>query len=425
MKKIKKYATDADLDSGSLKLDAYLQQTQNFLSRDHRLECSSKKNIPLAGIVPLVAASLVPMAMNAQCNQAVFTPSNTATANVAGNGTDMTIDVDGDGTIDFELDIALGTAGGGSPNLGDLFLHPENGAEVLCYAAGGGYFYVNKYNTNNAITSAGTVWKSGPSLPGGQCTMDYQTSGQWHGTGPVTGYVGFRIDGNRLGFMEVVYETGVQVSVTVALTGTQDDEAQPLTSINAGNCPGLLPVELSKFTAATKGDQVKLEWTTQTEINNEGFEIQRSMNGRDFAKLDWVKGQGNASSAIDYNYTDKVSLNTQYYYRLKQIDYDGRYSFSDVRTVISKDDQGVILHDISPNPISGALARVKVSANADEQLSFNVFDALGQLVVEQTISVTGGTNTYNLDVESLANGSYFVKLSGSNHASYKKIVIAK
>jgi len=91
----------------------------------------------------------------------------------------------------------------------------------------------------------------------------------------------------------------------------------------------VLPVEFTDFKIHTTGDVNTLKWSTATESNNSGFEIQRSTDGSTYDKVDWVKGNGDSNTIIKYEYQDIVASSQQYYYRLRQVDYDGRYSFSE------------------------------------------------------------------------------------------------
>lgn len=428
MKKLKKYSKDYNTEDPNELLKSYVNQTNHLLSQSAKQFLSSRRNMPLLGIIPIVASSLLPANIQAQCNVAIFSPSNSVTGDIpGGNLADMTIDVDGDGTIDYHLDASTGTAGGGSPSLGDLFIKPQNGAEVLCYNAGGGYYYTTRFNTNDAITSASGIWKDAPSLNNNQATLDYQSFGPWHGTGTVTGYLGLRIDGNRLGFMEVSWDNNTNtVTVTSALTGMQDDESQPLTSINAGDCPALLPVEFISFDAEVKDGKAMLYWVTGSEVNNEGFEIQRSIDGQDYRKIGWVTGQGNSQVRIDYNYEDKsISANTNYYYRLMQKDYDGNTRYSQVRNAMYTHDRGFVLDAIKPNPTFDNSLYVPVKISADAQVEISIYDAMGQQLKVTKSNILSGSQDIEIDISDIPNGIHFVKVEGNGQTSFQKVAIQK
>ena len=100
------------------------------------------------------------------------------------------------------------------------------------------------------------------------------------------------------------------------------------------NCPiGPLPVELLSFTAIRRNDNVQLKWQTASETNNDFFNIERSEDGRHWQTLGKMDGAGNSSETLAYTWTDQSPLRGLSYYRLKQVDFDGRYAYSWVRSV--------------------------------------------------------------------------------------------
>lgn len=415
MKKIIKYSKDSDKASSMDKLKAYQNQAKSVLSNHSEGALRSKPLSPLTAIVPLMAVALTPVGLMAQCGVSVFTPSNVLDSN---NPANMTIDVDGDGTIDFELDAQTDS----------LFLFPQNGAEVIASVASGAYRFVTKLNAGDPITSADPNWRMAADLPSGAATMDYQASGNWDGSGTITGYVGIRIDGNRLGFMEVSWNddsTVDEVTVTVALTGVTHPDDPIATSVGAGNCAAL-PVELIEFRADSKDGQTVLRWSTATEINNAGFEVQRSTDGSDFRKVGWIDGEGNSSRMLSYAYEDQFTTkNVEYYYRLKQVDIDGGFEYSNVVTTINRDESKFMLHEIFPNPSNGSMVTVNVTAITTDDLKIEVYDALGKVVHQQNVVTVEGPNLIELNVSDIVNGSYFIKVGSQGFTTYKKLVIAK
>lgn len=415
MKKIKKYSAENTKEAVQERLNSYQIQAESILSNTENTFTSSTKS-PLSSIVPLVAVALTPVGLNAQCGISVFNPSNVLDSDIA--NPNMTIDVDGDGTIDFELD----------PQTDSLFLFPQNGAEVIASVASGAYRYVTRLNNGDPITSADPDWRTAGDLPGGAATLDYQNYGNWDGAGTIVGYVGIRINGDRLGFMEVSWnDDGAvdEVTVTVALTGAMHPDDPAVTSIDAGDCVAL-PVELVEFKGEIRGGNTILNWSTATEINNAGFEVQRSTDGKDFRKVGWVTGEVNSSRKLSYEYTDNtIQSNREYYYRLKQVDVDGRHEFSNVITVTHRDHSRLMLEEIMPNPVAADQVLLQLSSGNEEQLRLEIFNTVGERVMEQEIRTNVGYNSHTLDIQSLSNGTYFVKVSGSEDSSYKKMIVAK
>ncbi|MEM9340859.1 MAG: T9SS type A sorting domain-containing protein [Bacteroidota bacterium] len=98
-----------------------------------------------------------------------------------------------------------------------------------------------------------------------------------------------------------------------------------------GNCSGVLPVELISFSAIQKGNNCELAWETASEINNEGFYVERSINpDQGFMDVGFVSGNGDSEEIIRYRYVDTSASGGRYYYRLKQVDYDGKFEYSPI-----------------------------------------------------------------------------------------------
>lgn len=416
MKKIKKSLQDSDRLTNSEKLKAYHLQADSILQNKGQNTLRAKSFSPLASIVPLAAVALTPLGINAQCGVAVFTPSNVLDSDAS---IDMQIDVDGDGTTDFLLD----------PQTNSLFLKPINGAEVIANPVGG-YFYVDRLNAGDVISSANPNWKKQADLPSGAATMDYNNvGGEWNGAGTITGYVGIRIDGNRLGFMEIAWnDDGAvdQVVVTSSLTGVEDQASPEVTSIGASNCL-ILPVELVDFRADIRNGKTVLGWSTASEINNAGFEIQRSTDGSDYRKVGWVAGEINSNEELSYKFEDKtISSNIEYYYRLKQVDLDGKHEYSTIVRVIDRDASIVMLQRIYPNPVSNDHVQLTISGDAGlSNMTVDVYNAMGQVILTKSITKIGHDDDLTLDIATLSNGSYFIKLNADQQSSYQKMVVAR
>ncbi len=113
-----------------------------------------------------------------------------------------------------------------------------------------------------------------------------------------------------------------------------------------------LPVQWISFTGNATSNGVQLQWTTANEFNNSHFNIQKSSNGINFSTIGKIDGTGNSSSLTNYSFLDSTSLNSIVYYRLQQVDIDGKTSVSSV-LVIKNELQSNTLLNIYPNPISG------------------------------------------------------------------------
>ena len=118
---------------------------------------------------------------------------------------------------------------------------------------------------------------------------------------------------------------------------------------------GLLPVELVDFDAEVRNDLIHLSWSTASEINNEGFEIERSTDGRNFDFIAFAEGHGNTTIMKDYSYKDdNVKEGQTYYYRLRQVDFDGAFEYSQV-VAANLQITETVAGNFYPNPTKGAI----------------------------------------------------------------------
>src|SRR5690606_10958019 len=111
-----------------------------------------------------------------------------------------------------------------------------------------------------------------------------------------------------------------------------------------------LPVELVYFTASVRNNQAHLEWLTASELDNDRFEIERSSDARRFEKIGTVKGKGTTSLETKYQFTDRTPVEGTVYYRLKQVDHDGQFAYSNVIAVTAKGLARELTTQAYPNP---------------------------------------------------------------------------
>ena len=186
-----------------------------------------------------------------------------------------------------------------------------------------------------------------------------------------------------------------------------------------------LPVTLSSFAATVKGADALLTWTTSSEIDNLGFEVERSVDGKSFEKAGFVKGAGNSNRELSYSLVDgnafaKAGSNILYY-RLKQLDANGKYSYSNIVAVYIDAENANGL-SVFPNPFTTEYT-VSFSANAEAVATIEMMDIQGKLVSTQLADVAKGYNA--IAMNSLANlqtGIYFVKVTINGETQVMKLV---
>lgn len=162
---------------------------------------------------------------------------------------------------------------------------------------------------------------------------------------------------------------------------------------------GSLPIELLDFTVTNLDDDVKVNWSTATEINNDYFLLQRSQNGSDWEDLQFIDGAGNSTSIIKYEYIDINPLKGTSFYRLKQVDFDGKSSLSEVVKIKTGNDPEVLIY---PNPAKDYIIIEKYNA---DNIIISLHDLTGRSY--QLSSKTEG-NTEKLQLNNLASGLYFI-----------------
>lgn len=188
---------------------------------------------------------------------------------------------------------------------------------------------------------------------------------------------------------------------------------------------GALPVKLSLFEAKPVENKfIRLKWVTETEIDNMGFEIHRSTDGKEFSNIGWVNGNGNTTETIVYNYDDKtIDPNIIYYYKLKQLDFDGDSEFSPIVSAEIHDKTGVLeIGNFTPNPAKNSTA-INITTDEDFDAQFTFVDVMGKVVKTGAVSLTKGTHLYYFDINELTAGNYVVAITthGSTHS--KKLIV--
>jgi hypothetical protein len=184
-----------------------------------------------------------------------------------------------------------------------------------------------------------------------------------------------------------------------------------------------LPVTFTSFAAKVQSKDAELTWTTSSEINNIGFEVERSIDGRTFEKAAFVRGVGNSNKLVRYNMTDAYAFNKAnvLYYRLKQVDFDGKYAYSQVlRLSISSEKANSIV--VYPNPFSTEY-QVSFQANNEGIAILETVDLQGKVVANKTVSIQAGINAIPVtEVDNLKAGVYFVRLTVNGETQVMKLV---
>ncbi|HET6989848.1 MAG TPA: T9SS type A sorting domain-containing protein, partial [Bacteroidia bacterium] len=183
-----------------------------------------------------------------------------------------------------------------------------------------------------------------------------------------------------------------------------------------------LPVELLNFAGENMGDRNRLVWTTASETNNDYFTLERSDDGVHFSEVTRVDGAGTTTQQRNYEAFDNYPNSGYNYYRLKQTDFNGAFSYSGI---VVMENKFVIasVENIHPNPSTGDLNFDLLSTEKGTAL-VEVMDITGRIVLSSSSAIEDGRNTLKVDLSSLAQGTYMLRVSMGccNFTSLNKVI---
>jgi hypothetical protein len=187
-------------------------------------------------------------------------------------------------------------------------------------------------------------------------------------------------------------------------------------------CPVVLPIELLSFTGVMRREnEVEFNWITATETNNHFFTIEESSDGVSFIPIATVPGAGNSTEERSYKYSYKdPPLDKQYYYRLKQTDYNGDFAYSSIIVIEDARQSELELTSIVPMPVGDKML-ITVSSNSNEELEIRLFDVTGRMIFNRSFTASEGGNTFELDVSGLDQGIYLSSLTQGGKSVHAKV----
>lgn len=182
----------------------------------------------------------------------------------------------------------------------------------------------------------------------------------------------------------------------------------------------LLPVELIDFTAQKESLSVALQWQTASEKNNDHFLLQRSVEGRAFETVGKIPGAGNSQNLKDYHFIDQEPGDGLNYYRLKQVDFDGHFEYSEVRSV-RFDFVGEQI-SVYPNPLDGELINVRFTSPAEWEFDVELMDVNGTLLFQQKQFLEKGVNKLQFSLSEHPSGVYWLRFNYGPNTHTERIV---
>ncbi len=182
-----------------------------------------------------------------------------------------------------------------------------------------------------------------------------------------------------------------------------------------------LPIELTDFKAALNGPSVLLQWQTASEQNNDGFELQRSPSGKEWQPLAFVQGAGTTFTEQRYTYTDGQPFPGLNYYRLKQMDYDGKFEYSKVISMEMAAGQGRF--QLFPNPATDRVT-LSLPSNGFAETTLTILDLLGRQLLKQKILPGPGSGQVDISLSEIPTGIYLLRMEIGREVWQERLVVA-
>jgi hypothetical protein len=320
--------------------------------------------------------------------------------------------------------VSIPDQGGNNPTLTIL----TNNVEVLNWSiseytlSGRRYYDISGFDNSNGTTESWTaatdnailVLEFGGGLSGTSeiVQLNDLTSSSGGTNGITLWYMQINVIGDITNYAEKFYGTN---PVNSEFGDSQTETAAPVS----------LPINLRTFTAEKHGDdEALLQWTSSSEVNSSHYEVERSMDNSNWEKITVVKAAGDSHVDIDYEYIDTklpIDRNTTiFYYRLRMVDNDGEFDYSDVRKVSFTlvDDTTVKIY---PNP-ANSIVRVNTltSQVLDKDATTRIFDVNGKIIFEQVISENG---INSIDISRIPANVYFIEVNIGTEQFIEKLVI--
>ena len=319
---------------------------------------------------------------------------------------------EGDSWSDFDKDGDL-----------DLFIAVNN------YFGGNNRLFLNDGNSNNWLgvkcngvesnsLGIGTIVKTSATINGQQVVqtrdISSQTGGGTSSQNSTIAHFGLG-DASAIDTLSIYWTSGI-------IDRFENVSANQILSVEEGETT--VPVELKNFTASVFVNDVKLSWSTVTETNNHLFEIQKN-SGYGFETIGDVNGYGTSTQLHNYLFTDKGLNAGTYFYRLKQVDYDGTFKYSGEVKVAINTPLMFELGQNYPNPFNPT-AKIEYSIPRDGIVTLKVYNTLGQGVASLVNGFTkSGSHSVTFNAANLSSGVYYYRLESENNIQIKKMLLLK
>lgn len=201
----------------------------------------------------------------------------------------------------------------------------------------------------------------------------------------------------------------VTLVVEADFNSSSEEAAIDAISFSAGT---ILPVELADFSLTQEEKEVQLDWMTSSESGNRGFEVERGTDGRNFTAIGWVDGAGDAVDINTYQFVDQNLMGgVTYYYRLRQVDFDGAFAYSNILTARVEGNTGGEVGSFYPNPTTAGVSQIDIVTDAEEEWTVTTYDLTGRLVSQRQHTLFPGYNQIAVSFANQRKGIFVVQLN--------------
>jgi len=197
-----------------------------------------------------------------------------------------------------------------------------------------------------------------------------------------------------------------------------------------GDVNNPLPIELTSFIASADGKFVTLNWITASELNNQGWDVERRIkndknNFSDWIKNGFVKGSGNTTESVSYTFSDKNVTSGIFQYRLKQIDFNGTFAYSNIVEVEINGPTEFALFQNYPNPFNPETV-IRFEVPVTSFVNLTVYNAVGEKVATLiNQQMEGGVYLWNFNASNYPSGIYIYRLNAGDKVFTKKMMLIK
>ncbi len=219
----------------------------------------------------------------------------------------------------------------------------------------------------------------------------------------------------------LAFEPGATTPVKIPVTYSISPIGNPSAAPRLGS-PVTLPVTLISFKAEASPNQgIQLNWSTASEKDNDYFLVERSLNGKAFASIGQVKGNGTTNVVQHYHFTDGFAPAGTVYYRLKQVDFDGKSEYSKAISVKATGSKAAAQVGVSPNPFQHQLS-FSINSAETRQVQVALYDLHQKLIYKEALEVAAGKVSLTKELSTLANGVYLLKVTGAGLSEAIRVV---